>query len=350
MAGGIKEKKQKLERRSRSDLPLTIINLIVSRLYVVYQIRFRAVCKRWRSVDIQYRDKFTWLMGYNSHSCYLYDPCHKQRFTVFISDKNRTTLLGARPLDSKNGWVLFEGEKNIINLPVWREFSIAKATFSATPVSPDCVIFVIWVGVMEISCISICRPGDTTWTELRFQDNYRYVKNMVRADGFLYCSFFSLDAIVAFNVASQNWEILPYPPSILFMYKYLTEYDGSLLILAKVVNSSGYRVFTLNRSQMDWFEIECLDDRALFMGASCLWWVPVEKGCAFANIMHWFGPYSYIRDQWSEFIRKPVESDSSKVAPRIRGYEYWKEEDTTQIWIQPPVRRSINLDICRLMI
>ncbi|GAY66934.1 hypothetical protein CUMW_252750 [Citrus unshiu] len=115
MAGGIKEKKQKLERRSRSDLPLTIINLIVSRLYVVYQIRFRAVCKRWRSVDIQYRDKFTWLMGYNSHSCYLYDPCHKQRFTVFISDKNRTTLLGARPLDSKNGWVLFEGEKNVIS-------------------------------------------------------------------------------------------------------------------------------------------------------------------------------------------------------------------------------------------
>ncbi|XP_024039543.1 F-box/kelch-repeat protein At1g57790 [Citrus clementina] len=326
MAGGIKEK-QKLERRSWSDLPLVIIHLIVSRLYVVYQIRFGAVCKRWRSVDIQYRDKFTWLMGYNSHSCYLYNPCHKQRFTVFNSDKNRTTLLGARPLDSKHGW--------IINLPVWREFSIAKATFSETPVSPDCVVFVTWVGIMEISCISICRPGDTTWIELRFRDNYRYVKNMVCADGFLYCSFFSLEAIVAYNVASQNWEILPYPPSILFMYKYLTEYDGSLLIFGKVVNSSGYRVFTLNRSQMDWFEIECLDDRALFMGASCLWWVPAEKGCAFANTMHWFGPYSYIRDQWSEFIRKPVESDSSKVAPRTRGYEYWKEEDTTQIWIQP---------------
>lgn len=164
MAGGIKEKKQKLERGSWSDLPLEIINSIVSRLYVVYQIRFRGVCKRWRAADIQSSDKFPWLMGYNSHSCYLYDPCHKQKYTVFNSDKNRTTLLGARPLDSKHGWVLFEGEKNvisggrkcsplffyspfadqIINLPAWREFSIAKATFSATPVSPDCVIFVTW--------------------------------------------------------------------------------------------------------------------------------------------------------------------------------------------------------------
>ncbi|GAY66936.1 F-box/kelch-repeat protein [Citrus sinensis] len=365
MAGGIKEKKQKLERGSWSDLPLEIINSIVSRLYVVYQIRFRAVCKRWRAADIQSRDKFPWLMGYNSHSCYLYDPCHKQKYTVFNSDKNRTTLLGARPLDSKHGWVLFEGEKNvnsggrkcsplffyspfadqIINLPAWREFSIAKATFSATPISPDCVVFVTWVGIMEISCISICRPGDTTWTELRFQDNYRYVKNLVCADGFLYCSFFSLEAIVAYNVASQNLEILPYPPSILFMYKYLTEYDGSLLIFGKVVDGSGYRVFTFNRSQMDWFEIESLDDRVLFTGASCLW-VPVEKGSAFANTVHWFGRYSYIRDVCREFIRKPVESDSSKVAPRVRGYEYSKEEEEymTQIWIQPPVRRSINLN------
>ncbi|KAK9218845.1 hypothetical protein WN943_007483 [Citrus x changshan-huyou] len=260
MAGGIKEKKQKLERGSWSDLPLEIINSIVSRLYVVYQIRFRAVCKRWRAADIQSRDKFPWLMGYNSHSCYL--------------------------------------------------------------------------------------PGDTTWTELRFQDNYRYVKNLVCADGFLYCSFFSLEAIVAYNVASQNLEILPYPPSILFMYKYLTEYDGSLLIFGKVVDGSGYRVFTFNRSQMDWFEIESLDDRVLFTGASCLW-VPVEKGSAFANTVHWFGRYSYIRDVCREFIRKPVESDSSKVAPRVRGYEYSKEEEEymTQIWIQPPSKTKQILPV-----
>ncbi|KAK9218847.1 hypothetical protein WN943_007485 [Citrus x changshan-huyou] len=56
-------KEQKLERRSWSDLPLDIINLIADRLYYVYQIRFQAVCKSREAADIvQYGDKLPWLM------------------------------------------------------------------------------------------------------------------------------------------------------------------------------------------------------------------------------------------------------------------------------------------------
>ncbi|KAL5768321.1 hypothetical protein ACOSQ2_015104 [Xanthoceras sorbifolium] len=93
-----------------SDLPVHILNLIAERLYYIDQIRFRAVCKSWRSNiydDIKFADKLPWIMGYSGTKkiqrslFYLYEPSQKRRYRL----KNKI-LLGAELRASLHEWKL----------------------------------------------------------------------------------------------------------------------------------------------------------------------------------------------------------------------------------------------------
>lgn len=191
-----------IERQSWSDLPRDIINLIANRLYYADQKQFRKVCKSWQAADIvKYADKLPRKMGWNSgssnlndSSCYLYAPSHKQTYTVF---NNRTAARrnkfaekfnGAVFIDSRQDWVLFSNKVRrdpstirkinllffctpftgeIIELPETDNHNVKiKASFSATPVSPECVVFDFHIVQMGNNCIRTCKPGDKTWTKL----------------------------------------------------------------------------------------------------------------------------------------------------------------------------------------
>lgn len=92
-------KRQKLGRRSWSDIPLDIINLIAGRfiMSIKYDSRlFARVGKQKISSDTEINAVVD---GYNSHLCYLCDPSHKQKYPVFNSSRNRTIFVGATPLD-----------------------------------------------------------------------------------------------------------------------------------------------------------------------------------------------------------------------------------------------------------
>lgn len=171
-------KEQKLERRSWSDLPLDIINLIADRLYYVYQIRFQAVWQesgssRYRPI----RRQIAMVDGYNAHSCYLYE-----KYPVFNSARNRTIFVGATPLDSKNDWVLFQGNNKVsrrrekvlhsfsIHLSLIRSINFlycastgfTKQTSQRLQFLQTCVVFAISLESNKY-IINICRLEDITW-------------------------------------------------------------------------------------------------------------------------------------------------------------------------------------------
>ncbi|KDO59551.1 hypothetical protein CISIN_1g0460641mg, partial [Citrus sinensis] len=176
---GVKAKKikrQSYSHSSWSDLPEHIIRLIMNRLCYANQIRFQAVCKNWRDTavhGVRCADKLPWILAFNLYSCFLYDPSDKQSYS--ISKPSFRRFYGSHVLESKYGWVLFQGPTvmvssryrpeltrtsislffycpftdEIIRTPYLEimsdidPFTLTTAsTFSNNPVSSDCVILV----------------------------------------------------------------------------------------------------------------------------------------------------------------------------------------------------------------
>lgn len=83
--------------RRLTRCPIDIMSFILSRLYYIDPICFRAVCKRWRKADfVKYVDKLPWLVAYNSSTCYLYDSSHKRTYHVSNSATREGKLMVQR--------------------------------------------------------------------------------------------------------------------------------------------------------------------------------------------------------------------------------------------------------------
>ncbi|TXG65511.1 hypothetical protein EZV62_006786 [Acer yangbiense] len=154
------------------NLPGNVLISIVERLCYVHQIYFLAVCKDWRSKIyglVRHSDNFPWILAAsmedtlsrkfvsNSNQCYLYDPIHKQKYTI-----ENQILDGAHIHASKFGWLLLSRNiwstyfifsfyspftNKIVELPALdmeisagKIFTNVMATFSTAPTSSDCVI------------------------------------------------------------------------------------------------------------------------------------------------------------------------------------------------------------------
>lgn len=295
-------------------------------------------------------------MACDSQSCHLYDPSLKQKYTLSRSAGTCSdNFLNARPLDSKQDWVLYLRNKNkvstyaslffysafvdkILELPEFQNGGSINAAFSTTPISSNCVVFATSsVGSQKYS-IRICKPGDITWTEFLYDRNNGPVDRVVYVDGFFYCSFTDRQVIGAFNVASQEWKILPFGPYSR-MNDFLIESDGNLLIVTRGgsdENISRFRILRLNRSQMEWTEIESLDEKTVLSRRGPCTSVSVEKGSEFANTIHWFDCRSY--KDLSYNVRNRLKGGcSSRFGPEIHHYDGRIERNLRKIWIQPPL-------------
>ncbi|TXG65847.1 hypothetical protein EZV62_007122 [Acer yangbiense] len=267
-------------------------------VFIIDQIRFRAVCKRLRSSiysHIKFADKLPWIMGYSedkdirnkdirSSLFYLYEPSQKRRYRL-----DNEILVGAELHASKFGWLLlsrktksstfphsfffycpFTGE--IIQLPELDMGDANRATFSTAPTSTDCVIFVISIHLpyrTDIDykfCVSTCSPGDTTWrSNLRLGENYGGpLFSVAYANGVFYCAFHAYLMMGAYNHALQEWKLHPYPPvfkrpTYYFLYLIESPDDGNVILLSKHYTGPAeycVNVFRFDQSQMKWYRIE----------------------------------------------------------------------------------------------
>lgn len=176
-------KEQKLERRSWSDLPLDIINLIADRLYYVYQIRFQAVCKSREAADIvQYGDKLPWLMG-TMHTHVISTILLTNKNTLFsIVPETEQFLLVQHHLiqkmigsfsreiikfsgGEKRSFTLFLHTfhlKRSINFLYCASTGFTKQTSQRLQFLQTCVVFAISLESNKY-IINICRLEDITW-------------------------------------------------------------------------------------------------------------------------------------------------------------------------------------------
>ncbi|KAL5783685.1 hypothetical protein ACOSP7_008714 [Xanthoceras sorbifolium] len=360
------------------DLPSNVIISIVECLYYVDQIRFRAVCKGWRSEiygKVKYADNFPWILAlrgisnrftYASEMCYLYDPIHKQKYTI------RNPILVASHIHaSKCGWLLLSRDtistyrfsfyspftNKIIELPELDKrvsgkfFQRGKATFSAPPTSSDCVICCVSteVGINDKYFkefrVSTCSPyEDRTWNDILLGlDGYKYnslISQIAYINGVFYFTFENKNSVMgAFTPGLPEWKAYPYAHKFSVYNDSLIESndDGENMLMASYDGTiEQWYVYELDKTKLNWYEIEKLGNRMLFV--SCTSSSLQRKGTgALANTIH-IADNNYRLECSSLSYNTQYQS-----CPQIYG---WIEANTQRmkiftqrmkiIWIEPP--------------
>ncbi|KAK0600389.1 hypothetical protein LWI29_014487 [Acer saccharum] len=301
------------------NLPGNVLISIIECLCYVDQIYFRAVCKDWRSKIyglVRHPDNFPWILAApmgdtlswnfvsNSNQCYLYDPIHKQKYSI-----ENQILDGAYIHASKFGWLLLSRNiwstylifsfyspftNKIIELPALdmkisagKIFTNVMATFSTAPTSSDCVICVVSTepsenvvfSFFEEFCVSTCSPGGKTWNNVLLGTNgikyCTWMSQIAQVDGVLYFTFYEAVGLItvmgAFKLGPEEWKAYPYPrisfPS--FMDCLIESEDNeNLLILYCHGHHKTWHVCQFNEAEKNWCELENLGSRMLFVSTS----------------------------------------------------------------------------------
>ncbi|KAF8395070.1 hypothetical protein HHK36_019010 [Tetracentron sinense] len=237
-----------------SELTPELLHLILKRLTLPDYLRFGAVCKSWRSIEIEKAHppapQFPWLMlrksGYNAN------------FSFFSLSEDRIYRLkllearGARCCGSSEGWLVMAHWKNLdmfllnpfskaqIQLPrqssLHRANRIKKAIVVLT--EPNCdhsnglanLMVVMIYG--DSSKLAFCRPGDETWT--CFEDLFWPYSDIIFYNGKLYAIkvWMEMDVFIIDSPCPKQ-TLRINPPVNYGVRKYLAECHGDLLLVLR---------------------------------------------------------------------------------------------------------------------
>ncbi|XVF56788.1 hypothetical protein PTKIN_Ptkin06aG0148300 [Pterospermum kingtungense] len=277
--------------RPWSDLPLDILNLIIRRLPTnIDQIHFRLVCKNWHLAELPgYESNIPWLLSFHWHfdlgddmaqliSFHIPSRSNRCQITKNMVEEE-LELYGAEICASKYGWLLLQKSdkayfynpfsRKAIKLPNM-DIDFNRATFSSSPISPDCICFAIQSSKSSDKIrFSICSPGNLEWCTIEVDGFNKAVEDVVYSNGNFYC-IFSGGILGAFCVASCNWSMLTCMEPIIEMQVWsrssFVESNGELLL---VFCSTNFHVYRFDWPEMGWIEIHKLGNQALFLGS--LW-------------------------------------------------------------------------------
>lgn len=205
---------------SFADLPLCLLEVIISQLDLKDNIRASATCKTWREAGLYVRlvDKPPWLMYLpkRGNSFEMYDPLQKKMYTLNLPELSKSTVCYSR-----DGWLLMRKTashqifffnpftRKLINLPKL-ELSYDAIAFSCAPTSGTCVVLAFKNVEYGTVTTSTCHPEATEWvTEglvcyLRYRSDSRKHSNIVYANRRFYC----LDdkgRLYYFEPSSREW-------------------------------------------------------------------------------------------------------------------------------------------------
>lgn len=215
----------KVSVRPWSDLPPELLAKIANCLEFFDLLRFRFVCKDWRSASSSAsasiesspgRKPCLLLHGDTADNCILYSQMEKKKYTINIPELREATCLA-----SNQGWLLlfqqgriyffcpFSGSR--IDLPVFphEEFSGHVGAFSAPPTSPDCTVAVINRRNDHRLEINVLDRKSSFWTKheySHFRGGFRTIKCATCHDGVFYFVD-NTQKTLTFSTGQRSWKM-----------------------------------------------------------------------------------------------------------------------------------------------
>ncbi|KAM0929762.1 hypothetical protein ACQ4PT_001385 [Festuca glaucescens] len=287
------------------DLPLELLELVVSKLSMVDRLRFPVVCKSWNMVSnpVEQAKVWPWLMHYSGRDgvCKLFDPLRCLEYTISVETFLTSEIEGEHDRhifrSSKDGWVAVSTAVEIDDIYIINPFTgdivevamlerkyhfMGMSWSSIDPTSPDCVFFGVdsshdgkAVGVLT------CRHNENDWTEqhLEYYEGapfpVAYANPVFFHDKF-YC-LSRMGNLGTLDPTSDTWTILEKPKPIHMEMKffgddhegrefcYLVEVGGELVCVFVRNANEPPRVFKLNEEEMAWMEVQDIGGSTLFL-------------------------------------------------------------------------------------
>ncbi|KAK7337245.1 hypothetical protein VNO77_17810 [Canavalia gladiata] len=345
-----KVESENLELQSWADLPAELLELILSRLILVDNIRASIVCKRWHSVASAVRvvNQSPWLMYFPKFGdCYeFYDPGQRKIYSLRLPELN-----GSRVCYTKDGWLLLylpqthrvfffnPFTRELIKLPSF-EMTYQIVAFSCAPTSPGCVLFTVKHVSPTIVAISTCYPGAPKWTTVNYQNRLPFVSSiwnkLVFCNGLFYC--LSLTGwLGVFDPVVHTWNVLAVPPPKCpenffaknwWKGKFMTEHEGDILVIYTCCSENPI-IFKLDQTLRKWEEMTTLDGVTLFAS-----FLSSHARTDLIGIMSNSVYFSKVRFYGKRCISFSL--DDCRYYPRKQCYDWGEQDPFENIWIEPP--------------
>ncbi|XP_062165639.1 F-box/kelch-repeat protein At1g57790 [Alnus glutinosa] len=346
----MKEKKEKLELQTWSDLPTELLELIISRLTLEENVRASVVCKRWHSVSISVRvvNQSPWLMYFPKYgNLYeFYDPSLRRTHSIELPELN-----GSRVCYTKDGWLLLYRPRShrmfffnpftreVIKLPRF-ELTYQIVAFSCAPTSSSCMLLTVKHISPTIVAVSTCHPGATEWVTVNYQNRLPFVSSIwnkfVFCNGLFYC--LSLTGwLGVFDPLQRTWNVLAVPPPKCpenffaknwWKGKFMAEHEGEILVIYTCASENPI-MFKLDRRNMVWEEMKTLDGVTLFAS-----FLSSHSRTDLSGLMRNSVYFPKVRFYGKRCISYSF--DSCRYYPRKQCHDWGDQDPFENIWIEPP--------------
>lgn len=343
-------KSENLELQSWADLPVELLEAILSPLILTDNIRASAVCKRWHSVarSVRVENQSPWLMYFpKSGNCYeFYDPVQRKTYSLELPE-----LDGCCVCYTKDGWLLLYRPKNrllfffnpftreLIKLPRF-EMTHQIVAFSCAPTSTGCIIFTVKHVSSTIVAISTCYPGAKDWTTVHYENRSLFVcsiwNKLVFCNGLFYC--LSLTGwLGVFDPVLCSWNVLEVPPPKClesffaknwWKGKFMTEHQGNIFVIYICCRENPI-IFKLNQTLMEWEEMRTLDGVTLFAS-----FLSSHSRTDITGIKRNSVYFSKVRFYGKRCISFSLEDN--RYYPSKQCHDWVEPDAFENIWIEPP--------------
>ncbi|CAH2071286.1 unnamed protein product [Thlaspi arvense] len=246
----VPHRRPKTQRRkalipSFADLPLCLVEVIMSQLVLKDNIRASAACKSWREAAVSVRvvEKHPWLLYIpkRGHQFKLCDPLPWKSYTIDLPELAKSTVCYSR-----DGWLLMHRSssseifffnpfsRELLSLPKL-DLSFQDIAFSCPPTSDDCVVLALNFYVINLVTISTCHPGGTDWIRDDFPTDYRPFTYTNCKLLYLNDRFYCLSArggwLYSFRLSSRKWKLHQRRRNQYETAAFLAERKGKLFLM-----------------------------------------------------------------------------------------------------------------------
>ncbi|KAJ3688010.1 hypothetical protein LUZ61_017174 [Rhynchospora tenuis] len=276
---------------SWADIPVDIVQELLSFLPLPDRIRLVSVCKAWIpfTKSIQDSEDFPWLMcSSDCGSLKFFDTFHGVENSLQMEWLGSDGKLALH--FSKDGWVIASDRKNSLFLfnPLTRQGIQLPSTlsdhwllympfsFSSVPTNSDCIVLAVWNTFDSCTLITWHR-GRVTWKSqhVEFQDDLFRVASTCPV--FYNDEFYILGRkgdLLIFNPITKECRFLNITVPVHFWGVpgirkdcYLLEFRGELIYVLQESMTASYVVYKLDQSKMVWAELDDLGDMTTFLSS-----------------------------------------------------------------------------------